>query len=79
MLLKSANKWIENAYRQEVSRSQTKGESVEKKYAGKGNPEFEAQSRCHQKSKIGLSVVPQKRLMSSLKTQNKTKSVSVHR
>ena len=36
-----------------------------KKHAKRIHPGFEAQGRCHQKSKTGVSVVPQKGLMSS--------------
>ena len=56
---------------QEASTCRTRGESEEsqaRKYASKGiHPGFKTQGRRHQKSKTGVSVIPQKGLMSSIK------------
>ena len=65
-----------HAGRQEVSRCRTRGESREtcNMYAS-AHSGFETKRRCHQKSKTGVSVAPQKGLMSSEKFFKKRFSV----
>ena len=59
-------KWLHcHAGQQEVSSCHTRDESEESVTSKGIHPGIETQGRCHQKSKTGVSVDPQKGLMYS--------------